>query len=292
MSPASPLTSAYTCHTVANVRVVTDSCSDLPRALVDRYGMAVVPLTVRFGDEEFLDGRDLTPDEFWERCAGSPILPETSAASPGMFEEVFRSSAGYDGVVCVTISSTFSATWQSAHTAAKSVADVLPVRVVDSRSTSLGEGMVALRAARRAAEGAPIDEVAAAAQAASDQAKLVVAVDTLDNLKKGGRIGGAEALAASILSITPVIVVRDGVVGPGAKQRTRARALRYLVETAVAESDVSEVGVMHAAARDLDDLLGLLSKHFPQERIVIGEIGAAIGTHVGAGAIGVTYQLR
>ena len=254
--------------------------------------MAVVPLTVRFGDEEFLDGRDLTPDEFWDRCAGSPIPPETSAPSPGEFEEIFRSSAGHDGVVCVTISSTFSATWQSAHTAARAVADVLPVRVVDSRSTSLGVGMVALQAARRAADGAAIDEVVAAAEAAAAQVKVMVAVDTLDSLKKGGRIGGAEALADSILSITPVIVVSDGVVGPGPKQRTRPRALRYLVETTVAESDASEVGVMHATAPDLEEFLGLLSKHFPREKIVVGDIGAAIGTHIGFGAIGVTYQVQ
>ena len=277
---------------VADVRVVADSCSDLPAELVERHRITIVPLTVRFGEQEFVDGRDLTPTEFWDRCARFPGLPETAAPPPGAFEEAFRSLAGSDGVVCITLSSTFSSTFQSAQMAAKALEDVVAVRVVDSRSTSLGTGMVVLHAARKAAEGTGLDEVVAEAETTLRRSRLVLALDTLENLKKGGRIGGAEALLGSLLSIKPVIEVRDGAVLPCPKHRTRSRALRYVIARLAAEADVSEVGVMHAAAPDLDEFLDLLYEHVPRERIVLGDIGAAIGTHTGAAAMGVTYRAR
>ena len=279
---------------MSQVCVVTDSSCDLPAALVEQAGIVVVPLSIRFGEEEFVDRRDLTPAEFWDRCARSPVLPETAAPAPGAFEQVFRAAAeaGADGVVCITISTKLSATGQSAQAAAQAVADSVPVRLVDSRSATLGLGMVVLHAARVAAGGASLDEVVAAAEDAAARTHVFGTLDTLENLKKGGRIGGAQALLGSLLSIKPVIEVRDGAVEPGPKQRTRSRALRYLAEKVAAEAGIEQLGVVHGAAPDVDDLLDLLAPQFPRDQIVVGDIGPVIGTHTGPRTIGVAYQTR
>jgi DegV family protein with EDD domain len=279
---------------VPGVIVVTDSSCDLPAELVQRSGITVVPLTIRFGDEEFVDGRDLTPTQFWERCARSPTLPETAAPAPGAFEGAFQTAAGggAEGVVCITISTRLSATAQSAQAAMRAVADSIPVRLVDSRSATLGLGMIVLSAARRAQEGAGLEEVVAAAEEASGRTHVFGTLDTLENLKKGGRIGGAQALVGSLLSIKPVIEVRDGAVESGPRQRTRSRALRYLADKVAAEPAIEQLGVVHGAAPDVGDLLDLLAASFPRDQIVVSDIGPVIGTHTGPRTIGVAYQVR
>lgn len=277
---------------MGNVRVVTDSSCGLPDDVADRYGIAIVPFTIRFGDEEFLDRKELGSAEFWIRCARAPEPPTTAAPSPGAFEQAFRASSDAEAVVCVTISSSFSASFQSATTAAGLLGQDTVVRVVDSRSTSLGVGMVALRAARHAAEGGDIDEVVATAEDGANRLKLVATFDTLESLKRGGRIGEADALLDPVLTIKPVIEVVDGVVTPGPKQRTRSRAVRHLVDMVAEEADGSELGIFHGAAPDLDELVDLVAQYVPRHRVVIGEVGAAIGSHTGPGTLGVTYLRR
>lgn len=278
---------------MAGVRIVTDSSCDLPAELADRQGITIVPLTIRFGSEELVDRRDLTPAQFWERCAASPVLPETAAPAPGQFEEAFRAAldGGADGVVCINISSKLSATIQSAQAAANAMTpDGPPIRVVDSRSVTMGLGMIVLEAARAAAAGASMDEVVAAAEKASGKNRVLGSLDTLENLKKGGRIGGAQALLGSLLSIKPVIEVVDGAVEPGPKQRTRSRSLRWLVDQVAAEPSIEQLAVMHGAAPDLGELLDLLAPHFSRDKIVVADIGPVIGAHTGPRVIGVSYQ--
>lgn len=277
---------------MAGVSIVTDSSCDLPQALCEQYGIAVVPLTIRFGEEEFVDRVGLTPSQFWERSASSPVLPETAAPAPGAFEAAFRAAAdaGADGVVCINLSSKLSATSQSAEAAARALAGKIPVRVVDSESVTMGLGMIVLDAVRRAEEGGTVDDVVAAAQDAARRCRVFGTLDTLENLKKGGRIGGAKALLGSLLSIKPVIVVENGKVEEGAKQRTRGRALRYLVERIVSEpGTIEHLSVVNGAAADLDAFLDLLAPHFPRDQIVVADLGAVIGAHAGIGTIGIAY---
>jgi len=275
------------------VRVVTDSSCDLPADVAAEHGIEVVPLTIRFGAEEFVDRVDLTPDQFWARCASLSALPETAAPAPGAFEQAFRraAAAGADGVVCINLSSKLSATGQAAQTAAQAVADDIPVKVVDSRSVTLGLGMIAAEAARQAARGATLDEVAKAAEDLAGRTRVHGALDTLEYLKRGGRIGAAQALLGSILSVKPIIEVRDGAVEPGPKQRTRSKALAYLASRVASEPAVENLAVLHGAAPDVDTLVGLVAPHFPSERIVIGDLGAVVGTHTGPRTIGVAYQV-
>jgi len=274
------------------VKIVTDSSCDLPEGLVSELGIDVVPLTIRFGDEELVDRRDLTPAEFWARCATSAALPSTAAPAPGAFEEVFRAAAaaGAEGVVCVVLSSKLSATGESAQAGARAVADVVPVTVVDSLSVSLGHGMMAVQSARRAAAGATLEEIVALAEDMARRTKIFASLDTLEYLKRGGRIGAAQALLGSILSIKPVIEVVDGKVEPGPKQRTRSRSLQWLADQVGAQEGVENLAVLHGDAPDVDTLLGLLNPHFPRDQIVIGQLGAVVGAHTGPRTIGVAFQ--
>lgn len=273
------------------IRIVTDSASDLPRALAAEQGITIVPLTVRFGDQEVVDG-SIPPADFWARSAASPTLPTTAAPSPGSFEEAFRAAAaeGADGVACITISSKLSATGQSAEAAAKTTAGTIPVTLVDSLSATMGEGMIVLEAARAAAAGARLEQVVAAAESARARSRVFGTLDTLENLKKGGRIGGAQALLGSLLSIKPVVEVRDGRVEPGPKPRTRSRALKWLVDQVASESSpIQHLSVMHGAAPDVDEFLDMLGAHFPRDRIIVADLGAVIGAHTGPRTIGAAY---
>src|SRR5688500_14160556 len=215
-----------------SLRVVTDSSCDLPNAIAEQHGIDIVPLTIRFGEQEYVDRRDLSPTEFWAKVKASPVLPETAAPSPGAFEEAYRRAAadGCAGVLAIMLSGELSATHQAAELAAKAMDGVLPVRVVDSRSLTLALGMMCVAAVRLAEQGMGLDEVAAAIEDLKTRTRVFATLDTLDDLKKGGRVGGATALLGSMLSIKPVIQVVDGRVQEEAKPRTRSKSLRYLAD--------------------------------------------------------------
>ncbi|MBW3668123.1 MAG: DegV family protein [Actinobacteria bacterium] len=275
------------------IHVVSDSAGDLPDALAAEHNIEVVPLTIRFGEESLVDRRDLSPTEFWARVASSPVLPETAAPSPGAFEESFRAAAanGADGVVCVTLSAALSATFQSAQLAARAVADVIPVRVVDSRAVSLGQGLMAVAAARMSKRGKSLDDCVGAAEDLVPRTRTYAALDTLENLKKGGRIGAAQAMLGSVLSIKPIIEIADGKVEAESKQRTRSKSLRYLMEKVRQFPRVEDLAVMHGDAPDVDELVDLLGAVYPRDDIIVEQVGAVIGTHGGPRVIGVTFQV-
>jgi DegV family protein with EDD domain len=272
------------------VRIVTDSACDLPQSVADEFAIEIVPLTIRIDGHEYVDRRDLTVAEFWEKCAASPTLPETAAPSPGQFEQTYRQLAtdGATSIVTISLSGALSATMQSAELAARSVADLIPVTVVDSRSATLGLGAIVAACARLAAAGETQDEIIAHARDLAGRTHVWGALDSLDNLKKGGRIGGAKALLASALAIKPIIEVRDGKVEQGGKQRTRSKALAFLVEKVAAVEGLDSLFVMHADCRDVDQFVEMLSPHVAGD-IVVGDIGPVVGSHAGRGTIGVAF---
>jgi DegV family protein with EDD domain len=277
------------------VGVVTDSASDLPADVAATWGVEIVPLSIAFGDEELIDREQLTTAEFWARCARSPELPTTAAPSPGRFEQAYRRLAegGATGIVVVTLSGALSATMQSAELAARAVtADGLDVRIVDSRSISLGEGTNALACAEAAAEGADLDAIEAIARDLIARTRVFGALDTLENLKKGGRIGNAKALLATALNIKPIIEVADGVVEQHGKQRTRSKALTFLVDKVASyEGRIEHLAVLHADCSDVDAFVDRLRPYAGGD-IVVGQIGPVIGTHAGRGTIGVAFHER
>ncbi len=281
---------------MSTVRIVTDSACDLPGDIAEELGIEIVPLSIRFGDEEFIDREQLTVAEFWNRCVSASELPETAAPAPGQFEATYRrlGADGATGIVVVSLSGALSATIQSAELAARTLeADDsidLDVRIVDSRTVTLGIGTIAIACARAAASGATVDEVEALATDLAQRTRVIGALDTLDNLKKGGRIGNAKALLATALSIKPIIEVVNGVVEQGGKQRTRSKALKHLVEKVTAyEGRIENLAVLHADCSDVDLFVDMLQPHYDGE-IVIGEIGPVIGSHGGRGTIGVAFH--
>jgi fatty acid kinase fatty acid binding subunit len=275
------------------VGIVTDSACDLPQALADDLGIRIVPLTVRFGAEELIDRVDLTPAEFWARCAASPVLPETAAPAPGLFEAAYRdlAQAGADSIVVVSLSCLLSGSMQSAQLAVRNVAEDLPVEVVDSRSASTGQGMIAAAAARRARDGGGRDEVACLARDLAERTHVWGVLDDLDHLRRGGRIGGARALLASALAIKPIIEIRDGRVEEGGRQRTRTKAMRSLVDKVAAAVPLEALAVLHAETPDVDDFVAQLAPLAPGP-LMVTDVGAVIGAHCGPGAIGVAYQTK
>jgi DegV family protein with EDD domain len=277
---------------MSGVRIVTDSACDLPEELVAKFGIEVVPLSIRFGEDEFIDRVDLSVDEFYQRMAESSDLPETSAPAPGRFGETFGrlADAGADAVVCINLSSSLSATMASAQSAARELDGEIDVRVVDSRSITMGLGSQVLAAADAAAAGCSADNIVALVEDLSKRSMVFGALDTLDNLKKGGRIGGAQALLGSMLSIKPIVDISSGEVKEAAKLRTRGRALRWLRDKLYEQDHVERLAVVHGNAPDLDELLDLIAERYPRESLTLGKIGAVIGTHGGPRVIGMTWQ--
>jgi DegV family protein with EDD domain len=279
------------------VRIVTDSSCDLPAAVAEQLDITIVPLSIRFGDDEFIDREELSTAEFWSKCVNSAKLPETAAPAPGQFEAEYRRLAadGATEIVVLSLSGALSATMQSAQLAARSVMadpDIdIDIRVLDSRTITLGLGTLAMACARLARTGATVDEVEASAVDLIDRTRVFGALDTLDNLKKGGRIGNAKALLATALSIKPIIEVANGVVEQGGKQRTRSKALAFLVEKVKSyDGAIENLAVLHADCSDVDVFVDML-RPYAHGEIVVGEIGPVIGTHGGRGTIGVAFQV-
>jgi DegV family protein with EDD domain len=252
--------------------------------VADELGIEIVPLTIRIDGHEYVDRRDLTVAEFWAKCAASSTLPETAAPAPGQFEPSTPAAADGDQRRHHLPSGALSATMQSAELAARSVADVFPSpsSTVDRHGRP---GAIALPALGRCRWGHPVSRRERPRSLAHH---VWGALDTLDNLKKGGRIGGAKALLASALAIKPIIEVRDGKVEQGGKQRTRSKALAFLVDKVAAVDGLDSLYVSHADCRDVDQFVEMLRPHVNGE-IVVGDIGPVVGSHAGRGTIGVAY---
>ena len=272
------------------VRIVTDSTADLTEEQQQAAGITVVPLNVHFGDQVFRDHVDLTADEFFRRLKASPQLPRTSQPSVGVFEEAFRKlREGGDEIVSVHLSSKVSGTYNSALMAAQSV-DQDRIEVVDSLSTSMALGFMALEGAQLARAGKDRKVIAERLRALVPKARVICVVDTLTYLERGGRIGKARALLGSLLNVKPILQLKDGEVVPLGRARGRPQGLSRLVELLGRDGHVSQLAIMHGAAlADAEQLRERVAASYPGLDILLTEIGAVLGTHTGPGVIGFTY---
>ncbi len=273
------------------IHIVTDSSCDLTSDDLDQLEVEIVPLSIRFGSEEFTDGLDLTVADFYSRMAQTDELPQTSCPSPGSFEEAFRRAgdAGADSVVCLNISGDLSNTLQSANAASNAVAGQIPVHVVDSRSVSSGLGTLVLEAARVARRAQVVEAVLERIRSLIPRTRVFAALNTLENLKKGGRIGGAKAMLGSMLSIKPLVDISTGEVQEAGKPRTRRKAMQMLYERMIEAGSIEHVAVMHGGAPDIEEFLDLIAPRFPRGSLRLGQLGAIIGAHGGAEIIGVSW---
>jgi DegV family protein with EDD domain len=276
---------------MARVRVVTDSACDIPEEIAQRLNIDIVSLTIRFGDEEFVDRVDLSPEAFWAKCKASKTLPETAAPSPGAFQAAYQRARadGCDGVIVLTLSALLSATNQSAVTGFKALADALPVLVVDTKAVSMAQGLLVIDVAELAATGADIGELVAHAESLVAKVGVVAMLDTLEHLIKGGRVGGARALLGQVLSIKPLLELKDGVVAEAGRQRTRSKALVAIAEVARSHAPLKRLALVHGASSEVAALEALVADVATENPIIVTDMGPVVGTHGGPGIIGLCW---
>ncbi len=275
---------------MARIRVITDSACDLPESEAHRLGIDIVSLTIRFGNEEFVDRVNLSPATFWAKCKESTQLPETAAPSPGAFQVAYQRAKddGYDGVIVLALSETLSATHQSATLAADQMGD-FPVRVIDTRAVSMAQGLMAIEIAELAGDGADLDQLERRALAIRDKVGVVATIDTLEHLIKGGRVGGAKAFVGQVLSIKPMLELKDGVVAEAGRARTRGKAFAAIADRVTKHVPLRRLAMMHGASEDRDKLEALLTPIASEFSLIVADIGPVVGTHGGPGIIGVAW---
>ena len=285
---------------MSRVAIVTDSTADLAPAAAAAAGLRVVPLFVRFGDEEFRVGVDLSTEQFWARMlAPDAPFPTTAAPSPGTFRETFEAcfAEGAEAIVCPTIGTKLSATFQSATLAAQALPD-REIHVIDTGSTSMSTGIPALLAAEMAAAGVAAAEIAAAVRDRLSDVDLYVAVDTLEYLRKGGRLSPARAAIGTVLSVKPIITVRDGIVEMAEKPRTRVKARERVIEL-IAAGPIERLAILHTPTSPRaeveafrDQLVARIPGGVDPAYVSIGLIGASTGPHLGPGLMGASFLRR
>lgn len=279
------------------IAVVTDSTADLNIEPNHLNNITVVALNVHFQDEVFKDGVDLSTNQFFEKLKATPHPPRTSQPSPGDFHKVYKSllSSGYQGIISIHISKELSGTWQSASIAR----DMLPeeqIYVVNSKSASMGLGLIVLNTAKKLRDGASYQDAAAYAEKLADQQRIMFGVDTLEYLHRNGRIGRAAKLIGGLLNVKPILYIDDeGFVAPLGKIRGKNKFIPYLVEQAekfcADYSGPVDVAVIHAQDRELaKELSAIVKAKIKVREAYVSEIGSVIGTHTGPGAIGLILQ--
>jgi DegV family protein with EDD domain len=280
---------------VSHVAIVTDSASDMPPEVAARQGITVVPLFVSFGAETFRPDVDLTTDEFWVRMtAPDAPFPTTAAAAPGDFLAAFTAAfeRGADAVVCVNVSDALSGTYKAARVAAGMLPD-REVHVIDSRTASMGVGMLAEVGAELAEEGVSGEEIARVLEERKADVDLFVALDTLDYLKRGGRISGARAAVGTMLSIKPIITVVDGIVENADRVRSRAKARERVLEL-LTRRPLERACLLHTTHADVEEFHDRFIERsgLDPSRVQTMTVGPSVGPHLGPGCVGATVLVR
>ena len=276
------------------VQVVTDSTSDISPQDAEALGVTVVPAIVAFGDDVFRDRVDITPSEFYERLVNSRDFPKTSQPSVEAFATVYREIAanGHD-IASIHVSSKLSGTLNSASIASETSELETRIELLDSYTAGVGLRAVVEAAAAQAREGAPLEEVTAAARSVMARCRVVVAVDTLEYLQKGGRIGRASALLGSALRIKPLIQIDGGEVAPFDRVRTRSKAVKRLEEVALEDLTLEKLFVIYSDNdTSATELVEHVSPHLPHTRIEVIQTGPTVGAYLGPNALGICAVRR
>jgi DegV family protein with EDD domain len=272
------------------VKIITDSTSDIPAPLAAELGLRVIPLYVHFGNEVYRDGIDLSTDDFYKRLVVSKRLPTTSTVSPSDFAQVCDTLAHEtDEILAIMISSKLSATYDVACQGRDLIkATGCRVEVMDSQLICLALGLIVIAAAKEAQRGSSLDQVIAAANDVRSRLHVRMAFDTLEYVRRGGRIGAAQALLGNLLHFKPILTLKDGVPIPVTRERTRAKAIDHLLEFARGVPNIEDLALASTTTpEDVEQLMDDLAPTFPRERIYVSTIGSVMGTHLGPGAIGV-----
>ena len=280
---------------MASIAFVTDSASDLDPAVAAADGIRIVPLAVSFGDQNFRAGVDLSTDEFWRRMVapGAPF-PKTAAASPGEVKEIYDEAfaGGADAIVSIHVSGKLSAAIRSAELARSMLPD-REIHIVDSQGASMAEGILAYMGLEMAAMGVSAAEIARILSDRATDLRMFVSLETLEYLKKGGRISGAQAAIGTLLSVRPIIAVEAGVVETADKPRTRAKSRERCIEL-ICSRPIERLAILHTMAPDIDEFRDEVVRRsgVDPSRVMVSIVGPSVGPHLGPGCVGaaVLYQ--
>jgi DegV family protein with EDD domain len=273
------------------VKIVTDSLADMTSDIAQKLGVTVVPLTVLFGREAFLDRVTMTSDEFYHRLIHGNVWPTTTQPTPAAFAEVYNKLAEEtDEILVITLSSKLSGTYQSATNAKTAVKTKCRIEVIDSLTVAMGLGLIVISAAKAAQAGAKLAELANMVRGAMNRSHFIAYFDTLKYLAKGGRIGKAQGLLGSLLSVKPILTVKDGEMAPLTRVRSLAAGLDYLHNfVAGYGKKIEELAVEHTTTpEEADKLAERLGSVYPKERIYRSTVSPVLGTYGGPGALAVT----
>lgn len=272
------------------VKIVTDSTSDISQKLAAELGITVVPLTVSFDNEHFKDGLSITPDQFFSRLTSQNIFPTTTQPSPGVFLETFEKLCEEtDEILVITLSSKLSGTYSSAKNAAEMIHGRCQVEVIDSERVIMGTGLLTIYAAELAKTGLGLKELSQTIRQKMADCHPIMYFDTLTYLHKGGRMGKAQSLVGSLLSIKPILKMEDGIICPLSKVRSRRAGMEYLYKFITAFPKIKYLAVEYATSpEDADELAAKLMEILPKVKIYRSQIGPVVGAYTGANAVAVT----
>ncbi len=271
------------------VKVVTDSTSDIPAELAEELGITVVPIYVIFGQETYRDGVDMDADEFFDKLVHNNVHPTTSVPSPKDFADVYNELASKtDEIISIHLTSKESGTYNSAVLAKELVEKECRIEVVDSQSISMSLGMLVIAAARQALAGASLDQVAEFAHRNVPRVHLMILLDTLKYVIRGGRLSKASGLVGTVLRVRPLLTMREGDLMPAGVARTKAKAVERLYSFAKGFSRVKELAVAYTTDRDeARSFLDRMKSLFPDATSYLARVGPSLGTHAGPGTMGV-----
>jgi DegV family protein with EDD domain len=272
------------------VKIVTDSTSDLKPHIADPLGITVVPLYIHFGTESYLDGVDLTTEEFYRKLASSKTLPTTAVPSPASFAQVYDKLAREtDEIVVISLASKLSSCHEMESQAIGMMKRKCRIELIDSKAGCMALGLIAIAAAKAANAGANIDEVLDITRRNIPRAKIYFAFDTLSYLKRGGRVNAAQAFLGSVLNVNPIMTLEEGEGKPVGRPRSRAKAIEFLYKFAASFSNIEEMGIEDATTPDeADTLAERINSIFPRKRIYRTKVSPVVGTHVGPHVLAVS----
>lgn len=271
------------------IRIVTDSSCDLPSGLIEQYGIRVLPCYVVVDDQTFKDGVEIQADDFYRRLLADGRTPTTAQPTPSDFQTVYRELVGQgDQIISIHVSSKLSGTLNSAQQAKASLNDGSAVEIIDSQLASIPLGLAVLDAAIMASKGGSVHDIAGQIRQSLGLHHGLFALDTLEYLQKGGRIGKARAFMGSVLHVKPILRLQDGEAHPVERPRNRERAMRRLVELAQELAPVRRLAVIYSTDSDrMAELKQGLTGILPADQIIESRFGSTLGTYIGPDALGV-----
>ena len=269
------------------IKIVTDSTADLPPQLAGELGITMVPVYLRFGDEVFHDGVDISADEFYQRLKSDPVHPSTTQPTPQDFVDVYKELAPKaDGIISIHVSAKLSGTCNSALQAKATVGDKCPIEVIDSQVVTMGLGQLAMAANALARSGRSLQQVAEEVKKMIPSIRLLGLLDTLKYLALGGRIGKMQALLGSVLNVKPMMTMKDGLLTPAGRARSRAKGVEVLFNYVKKATDIQDLAVVYNTEREeAQAFVKRLGALYPEEKIILAQLGPALGVHTGPGII-------